>query len=165
MSQTVAISGQIARGERLPDTRLAFIEGGELATRKTSQLFARGRFVIVGAPGAFTPVCTQLHLPGFVGSAPSLLASGFDGVVCIAPNDPWTLAAWSRRIDPEGRLRFLSDGNLEFGRSAGLTTRAPELFMGACLQRFLLVVQNGAVERMQVESEITDVSCTAAHVI
>ncbi|HKR87199.1 MAG TPA: peroxiredoxin [Phenylobacterium sp.] len=165
MSETVAMSGQVARGDRLPDASLAFIEGGELAIRKTSQLFARGRFVIVGAPGAFTPVCTQLHLPGFVDSAPSLLASGFDGLVCIAPNDPWTLAAWSRRIDPEGRLRFLSDGNLEFGRSAGLLARAPELFMGVCLQRFLLIAQNGMVERIHVEPEINDVSCTAPHVI
>lgn len=162
MGQASLLPGRLARGDRLPDTPLAALAGDEIVVTPAWRLFGRGRFVIIGLPGAFTPVCTRVHLPGFVAKAPALLASGFDGVVCIAANDPWTLAEWSRRIDPAANLRFLSDGNLEFGRSAGLATRAPELFLGECLSRFLIVADNGFVEKISVERAVTDVSCTAA---
>ncbi|CAN7471326.1 redoxin family protein [Phenylobacterium sp. LjRoot225] len=165
MGHSAIPSGRLSRGDRLPDTPLAALDGGELVVKPAWQAFGRGRFVIIGLPGAFTPVCTRVHLPGFVAKAPALIASGFDGVVCIAANDPWTLAEWSQRIDPAKTLRFLSDGNLEFGRAAGLATRAPQLFLGECLSRFLIVAKDGFVEKIAVESVVTEVSCTAAVLI
>jgi peroxiredoxin len=162
MGQSVLLRGRIARGERLPDAPLAALEDGEIVVKSAAQVFARGRFALIGLPGAFTPVCTRVHLPAFVAKAPALLASGFEAVVCLAANDPWTLAAWAGRVDPAAHLHFLSDGNLAFGRGAGLTTRAPQLFLGECLSRFLIVANDGQVEKIAVEPVVNEVSCTAA---
>jgi peroxiredoxin len=93
---------------------------------------------------------------------PSLLASGFDFIGCIAANDPWTLAAWAREVDPAGMLRFYSDGNLAFGHAAGLSTRVPEWFLGDCLQRFALTADRGVVEKIAVERSPYEVDCSSA---
>jgi hypothetical protein len=38
--------------------------------------------VVFGLPGAFTPVCTSKHVPGYVESADKFKAKGVD-VVCV----------------------------------------------------------------------------------
>jgi peroxiredoxin len=160
------LRGHIARGDRLPaEARLAVLAGEGVQSYTAGQLFGSGRSVVIGVPGAFTPVCTRVHLPEFVAKAPALLASGFHRIACVAPNDPWTLSLWSRQLDPAARLKFFSDGNLEFGRMAGLTTVASKLFLGECLKRFVMIIADGAVEKVAVEAAITDVTCTAAALI
>ena len=165
MQTTARMTGRIAAGDRLPETRLAALVGDEVVAEPLWRLIGRGRVVLIGLPGAFTPVCTRVHVPGFVERAPALRASGFDAVVCIASNDPWTVREWARRLDPGGHLAFLSDGNLDFGRAAGLTTRAPELFLGECLSRFVIIASNGAVEKISVETSVHEVGCTLASAV
>jgi peroxiredoxin len=118
--------------------------------------------VIVGAPAAFSPVCSRLHVPGFVDSVPSLLRSGYHQVVCVTPDNPWALQAWARQLDPAGQIRFLSDGNMKFGRALGLTTRLDSLFLGECFERFVLITKDCFVEKISVEESPLEVGCTSA---
>lgn len=152
----------ILPGDPLPESRFGWLEDGELKTATTRDLFWRKRVIIVGIPGAFTPVCSRNHVPQFVEQAPSLLRSGFDGIAVVASNDPWSLAAWAEELDPKGRLQFLSDGNLTFGRKTRLAAAAPEFFLGECLQRFVLIANDLMVERISVERNMGEVSCTSA---
>jgi len=155
----------IQPGSRLPRVRLAELVDGEMRVCETSALFKEKRSAIVGIPGVFSPVCSRVHLPQFVTLAPAMLASGFDLVVCIAPDDPWSLSAGARQIDPQGHLRFLSDGNLDFGRACRLTSKQPDLFMGECLDRFSMIVVDGVVEKISVETSILEVTCSAAETL
>jgi peroxiredoxin len=152
----------ILPGEPVPDTRFGWLEDGEVKSATAYELFMRKRVIVVGVPGAFTPVCSRTHIPQFVEQAPSLLRSGFDKIVVVTRNDPWTLEAWARELDPEGRLQFLSDGNLTFGRKAKLTIQAPGYFLGECLQRFVLIANDLVVERISVERSPEQVTCTGA---
>ncbi len=153
---------QISPWERLPPVRLCELVDVELRTHALPSLFAGQRIILIGVPGAFTPICTKNHIPRFVELAPSLKASGFQQIVCIAPDNPWVMAEWGKQVDPQGRIRFMSDGNLEFGRHAGLTVALPALFVGECLKRFVLISNNCVVEKLSVEKSVFDVTCTAA---
>lgn len=155
----------IRPGQRLPAVHLAELEFGEIRIRPLEKLLSGRKVLVVGVPGAFTPVCTTRHLPAFVEKAGQLKASGFDEIFCIAPNDPWTLEVWARQIDPEGRLRFLSDGNLEFIRAAGLVTRETGLFLGDRSRRYTLSVTNAVVDKLNVETDVIDVTCSRAEVL
>ena len=153
----------ILPGDQLPDTRFGWLTAdGELKSATTRELFMRKRVIVVGVPGAFTPVCSRTHIPQFVSEAPTLLRSGFDRIVVMARNDPWAMEAWANVLDPERRLSFLSDGNLTFGRKIGLTMQAPEYFLGECLQRFVLIANDLVVERINVERSPDEVTSTAA---
>lgn len=114
--------------------------------------------MLIGVPGAFTPVCTDEHLPDLIANAPALKAAGFAKIVCIAPNDPYALAAWQAQVDPDGVLTLLSDGNLDFSRACGLTVREPGLFLGERTARFLMVTEDAVVTKLNVERSILNVA-------
>jgi peroxiredoxin len=146
----------------VPDIQLGFLDQGEVRSVSASALFAHGVTVILGVPGAFTPVCTHEHIPDFLCQADEFDMLGCRQLVCIAPNDPFVLEEWSKRVDPEHRIRFLSDGNLEFTRALDLSRSITRLFIGERSERYLMVAQNGMIVRLCVEPDILTYSCSSA---
>lgn len=150
----------ITVGQRIPQAFLAEIDDGKIVEVAAETLFAGRRAVMVGVPGAFTPVCTQKHLPDFVTGADKLKAAGFDMIVCLAANDPWTVGAWADAVDPTRKIRFLSDGNLDFSRKLGLTEVRRDLYLGERTSRFLMILENAIVQRLSVEPFIEHLTRT-----
>jgi peroxiredoxin len=150
----------ILNGSRVPAVTLARLENGAVRAVPTAQLFAYGRAVVMGIPSAFTPVCTQRHIPEFVQSAEKLTAAGYSHLVCIAPNDPFVLDAWARQVDPLSKVEFYSDGNLEFSRALGLLEQVSHLFLGWRSTRYLMVLSDGVIQRLRVEKDPVDYQCT-----
>jgi peroxiredoxin len=147
-------------GTRVPAVRLGELVEGQLRAVRASDIFGRGASVIVGMPGAFTPLCSEKHLPNLISNADRLRASGFREIACVATSDPYSVEAWARAADPGRKVRFLSDGNLSLVRSLGLTTHATRHFLGECSERYMLTVRDGVIASVRVEDEITDFSCT-----
>ena len=150
----------VRAGQRLPNTRLAEIVGNELSTVETDNLLAGKRAILIGIPGAFTPTCSERHIPQFVAAAESLRSAGYGLIACIMPNDPWVVKKFAQVVDPAGKIRFLSDGNLEL-RKCGLTTLEETYFMGLRSARFVLTLQNAVIERVNVDPTIISMSCTS----
>ena len=147
---------------KVPDIQLGFLDGGEIRSVSASELFAHGRTVVLGVPGAFTPVCTDKHIPDFLAQADTFDMQGCRQLVCIAPNDPFVLEAWAKLVDPERRIRFLSDGNLQFTRALALNCETPNMFIGERSERYLMIVENGTIVRLRVEDDILTFSYTGA---
>lgn len=150
----------IAVGQRIPPARLAEIRNGQIFEVGTEELFSGRRAVMIGVPGAFTPVCTEKHLPDFVAGAETLKNAGFDLIVCLAANDPWTVGSWAALVDPERKIRFLSDGNLDFSRSMGLTDVRRDLYLGERTSRFLMILEGAVVQRLAVEPFVEQLTRT-----
>jgi 2-Cys peroxiredoxin 5 len=147
-------------GDLAPSANLAEVRGGKILPVSPRALFMGRVAVVIGVPGAFTPLCTSRHLPDFIHSAPALKQSGIDSLYCIAPNDPFVVAAWAQALDPHGVIRFLSDGNLEFTRQLGVSAFYRDLFLGERCKRYLLVVHDGLIRKLRIEKEMMDYSCT-----
>jgi peroxiredoxin len=156
------MSRNIIVGSRIPDVQLGCVENGEVIPVNATDVFRVGRSVIVGVPGAFTPVCTLQHVPDFVNSVDRLRASGFAQLVCIAPNDPFVLAEWAKSLDPKNKLCFLSDGNLDFTNALGLQNSNRDLFLSGRSERYMLIVENNVITRARTEPSILTYSCTRA---
>ena len=116
---------------------------------------------MIGIPGAYTPICADRHVPELVRDADRLRAAGFDMIGCIASNDPFVLQKWTREIDPQGKICFLSDGNLEFAAALGLLQTEESLFLGTRSERYALTIEGGFIKRLKVEASIFDVKCTS----
>ena len=101
-------------------------------------------------PGAFTPGCTHIHLPGFINGYDQLAAKGVDKVVCVAVNDPWVMEAWVEATGAEDIL-MLSDGNGEFAVAMELTMDATGFGLGMRSQRYAAVIEDGAITALRVE--------------
>ncbi len=152
----------IRQGQRLPPVTFAEMRHGEVTPVRLEPLLAGKRSLLIGVPGAFTPVCSDRHLPQFIEMADRLRKAGFDQLLVIAPSDPFVIAAWSNQVDPGRKLRFLSDGNLEFTRKTGLTSHEGALFLGERSRRYTMIVQDAVVERLNVETSVLNVTCSRA---
>jgi peroxiredoxin len=60
------------------------------------QLFAGKKAVVFSLPGAFTPTCSQKHLPGFVQRAQEIHGKGVDLIACLSVNDAFVMMAWAK---------------------------------------------------------------------
>jgi peroxiredoxin len=90
----------VAVGDKLPDATLSYFDpaDGELKTVTVGELMAGKKAVLFAVPGAFTPTCSQKHLPGFVEKAGELKAKGVDTVACVSVNDAFVMKAWKESL-------------------------------------------------------------------
>ncbi|CAN5206669.1 peroxiredoxin [soil metagenome] len=147
-------------GSRVPPLRLARLCHGLPEAVDTERYLAARRSIIVGVPGAFTPVCTAEHVPSFIAQADALARSGFSRITCVVGNDPWVTAQWAEMLDPAGRIDFLSDGNFALARALGAMSSAVDMFMGERPTRYLMVTRDCVVERLRLEASPVSLTCT-----
>jgi peroxiredoxin len=152
----------LRQGHRVPQATLAELWLADVRPITTEALFSGKTSLVIGVPGAFTPTCSEKHLPDFIEMSDRLKQSGFDDLIVLSPSDPFAIAAWATQVDPDGKLRFVSDGNLEFTRKAGLTSHEDRFFLGERSKRYLMIVRNAIVDRLSVEDSVLNVSCSRA---
>jgi peroxiredoxin len=152
-------------GDRLPDATLAeFIEteteGCTLGpnTFDVAALVQGKTIAIFGLPGAFTPTCSAQHLPGYVKLADRLKAKGVDEIWCVSVNDAFVMGAWGREQQATGIVRMMADGSAVFTRALGLEFDLTAKGMGIRSKRYSMLVQDGVVKQLNLESGGFDVS-------
>ncbi|GAB2520265.1 redoxin family protein [Lysobacter humi (ex Lee et al. 2017)] len=154
----------IQNGERLPEVVVQKITAGGIDKTDTHALFGTGRTVIFAVPGAFTPTCSEKHLPGFVAQFDAFRSRGVD-VACMAVNDPFVMQAWmNSQAVPDGMI-MVADGNAELTRALGLELDASAYGMGIRSKRFALLVEDGVVTKVFVEAPGEFRVSTAEHML
>ena len=81
----------IQQGDRLPEATLHTMRDGRPTAVTTSELFSGKKVVMFAVPGAFTPTCSEAHLPGYVVQADAIKAKGIDDIICVAVNDAFVM--------------------------------------------------------------------------
>ncbi len=121
-------------------------------TVRTGEVLGRGKVVLFAVPGAFTPGCSKVHLPGYVEHADELRAKGVDTIACVAVNDPWVMQAWAEAQGATDKgIVMLADGNAEFTRAMGLEFDGAVAGLGVRSQRYAAVIENGVFTSLDVE--------------
>jgi peroxiredoxin len=138
-------------GDRLPAANLKRLTAEGIKDVPLAELTRGKKVVLFAVPGAFTPTCTEKHLPGFLQEAQALKAKGIDRIVCVAVNDPFVLNAWDKATGIDGRIEVLSDGNAELTRALGLDFDASAVGLGTRSKRYAMVVDDGVVRTLLVE--------------
>lgn len=142
----------ISVGDAVPDVRVHVLdENGRPSPVTTGEVLSTGKVVLFAVPGAFTPGCSKIHLPGFVERQGELREKGVDTVACIAVNDPWVMKAWADGQGAEGIL-MLADGSGEFARAMGLEFDGSGIGLGARSQRYAAVITDGVITQLDVEA-------------
>jgi peroxiredoxin len=141
----------IQAGDRIPTAELAEIRDGGVQKVSTDELFGGRKVLLFSVPGAFTPTCSERHLPGYVERFADFQARGIE-VACVAVNDAFVMQAWGREQQVPGGLRMLADGNGDFMRALGLDMDATRYGMGVRGKRFALYAEDGVVKTLSVEA-------------
>ena len=152
-------------GDRLPEGSLQeFIdvetEGCALGpnTFNVADLVRGKTIAIFGLPGAFTPTCSAQHLPGYIQLADQLKAKGVDEIWCISVNDAFVMGAWGRDQKATGIVRMMADGSAAYTKALGLEFDLVAKGFGVRSKRYSMLVQDGVVKQLNVESGGFDVS-------
>ncbi|RZR86040.1 hypothetical protein BHM03_00013164 [Ensete ventricosum] len=149
-----ATSATISVGDKLPDSTLSYFGAdGELKTVTVSELTKGKKAVLFAVPGAFTPTCSQKHLPGFVEKAGELRAKGVDTIACISVNDAFVMRAWKEDLKIGDEVLLLSDGNGEFTKALGveLDLRDKPVGLGVRSRRYAVLAEDGVVKVLNLE--------------
>lgn len=109
------------------------------------------KVVIFGVPGAYTPLCSAQHLPGYVEYADEIKAKGVDEIWCFAVNDAFVMASWGRDLLATGKVRMMADGSATYTKALGLDRDLTGGGMGIRCHRFAMIVNDGVVEYLGVE--------------
>ena len=91
-------------------------------------------------------------MPGFVQNFDALKQKGVDEIVCISVNDVFTLAAFAKHTGSIGKITFLADGNAIFARQSLLFEDLTEKGLGYRIKRCAMIVKNGEVRYIGVDS-------------
>src|SRR6266478_7370095 len=140
-------------GDKIPSVTLKQMtpEGPKDIT--TDELFRSKKVALFAVPGAFTPACSQRHLPGFVERASDLKAKGVDTIACVAVNDPFVMGAWGKAQNVGDKVMMLADGSGDFARAVGLELDMRGRGLGMRSQRYSMLVDNGVVKALNVEAQ------------
>ncbi|MFP6835944.1 MAG: peroxiredoxin [Pseudomonadales bacterium] len=140
----------IQQGDKLPEATMHIIKEGRPTPVTTDDLFAGKKVALFAVPGAFTPTCSEAHLPGYVVNADAIKAKGVDSIVCVAVNDAFVMNSWGQDRNAE-ELLMVGDGNGDFTKALGLEMDGSGFGLGTRSQRYAMVVEDGTVTYLAVE--------------
>jgi len=138
-------------GDRVPNVKLQTIHDGVFESIWTEDFFKGKTVVLFAVPGAFTSVCSDHHLPGYIELADHLKSRGADAVASTAVNDIEVLAAWFKAQRVGDSIVPLADGNGDFARALGLELDCRPFGMGVRSQRYAAVVKDGVLTALNVD--------------
>ncbi len=139
----------IAVGDKIPSLTLKKTDMSDLST---DELFGGRKVVVFAVPGAFTPTCSNQHLPGYIAQADAIKAKGVDEIVCLSVNDAFVMGAWGEDQGTGDKVTMLADGNGEFAKAVGLDFDGSGIGFGLRSQRYAMIVNDGVVEAINVEA-------------
>lgn len=140
-------------GDRLPDATFRTLTSEGVQPLTTSDVFGGKRVVLFAVPAAFSPTCSQTHLPGYVTNHDAIKAGGVDTIACVSANDAWVLDAWADQAGARGKILMLSDGNLDFTRAIGMELDARVVGEGFRSQRYAAIVDDGVVTDLRIDEK------------
>lgn len=157
-------------GQSLPTVELRHTTPGDLFTIPST-----GKQVVVGVPAAFSPGCSNSHIPGYLSQIAKFKEAGVEGIYVVSVNDVFVMNAWSTSFasestrdvlhsggEGEGYVKFLADHDGAWTRAAELEFDATKILGNPRSKRFAAIVQNGTVKSLFVESDGTGITVSKA---
>ena len=140
---------KIKEGEKLPDSKVFILEK-EHKEISTKEILNKDKVILFGLPGAFTPTCSNKHLPSFLKSTEQLKKKNIEKVFCISINDPFVMEAWGKSFNLNDQLTLLADVRGDFTKSIGAEFNWRG--WGTRSKRYTMLLEDGVVKKI-VEEE------------
>jgi peroxiredoxin len=138
-------------GDSLPEATFRVMTSEGPKPKKTDDIFKGKKVALFAVPGAFTPTCTNLHMPSFVQNVAAFKAKGVDTIAVTGVNDVFVMEAWKKASNAEGKVDFLADGNGEFAKAIGMDFDGSGNGLGVRSKRYSMVVEDGVVKALNIE--------------
>ena len=118
-------------------------------------LFGGKKAVIFSLPGAFTPTCSTMQLPGFEENYEQFKELGIDEIYCVSVNDSFVMNAWAKAQNISN-VKVIPDGTAEFTNGMNMLVCKDNLGFGLRSWRYAVIATNGRIDKVFVEPGMED---------
>mgnify|MGYP006077121803 FL=1 len=144
---------KIREGEKLPLSEFFYIDSDGPQKIKSTDLFENQKSIVIGVPGAFTKVCSAIHLPGYVKNFEEAKKKGVTKIICISVNDPNVMKAWGESLKVENKIFMAADPYYNFTKSIGAEIDRTDKGLGVRSARYTMLVENNVVKIIKEEGD------------
>lgn len=122
------------------------------------KLIGQGPLLVLSIPGAFSPTCTETHLPDILKNVDKLKDFGIKNIVIYAINDAFVMNAWGKlllnkyNVDESIPIHFASDPNSKFTYAHGLGVDKSTFGIGFRSDRFAMVVKDYDIKYLKKDA-------------
>lgn len=155
----------IKEGDKIPDVKLKQMTAAGPTDVSLTDYCAGRKVVIFALPGAFTPTCSETHVPSYIEHAQALRDKGVAAVACISTADFFVMNAWGKSMGTGEHVDMLADGNHEFTRAAGMIIDLSVAGLGERSNRYVMILEDGVVTHMAVEESAGEATVSAAEAV
>ena len=138
-------------GDKLPEAKFRVMTAEGPAWKTTDEVFKGKKVALFAVPGAFTPTCTNLHMPSFLNNIDAFKKKGVDTVAVTAVNDAFVMKKWAEATGGDGKIDFLADGSAEFAKGVDMVLDATAGGLGIRSKRYSMLVDDGVVKQVNIE--------------
>ena len=134
-----------------PSIEAPIIEKGVTSKVNLSDKIKDKKVIIFGVPGAFTPTCSEKHMPSYIKMHQQITNKGIDDIYCLSVNDKFVMSAWLLNYTDGHKIIGIADGNGDICKKLNLLVDKSNNFMGMRAKRFSMIVINNFIENTFIE--------------
>ena len=136
----------------IPSIKVPIIQKGIVSKVTLSDELKNKKIIMFGVPGAFTPTCSEKHMPSYIKLHNEFVAKGVDDIYCLSVNDEYVMQAWLLSYTEGDKIKGIADGNGEVSKNLNLLVDKSANFMGMRCTRFAMIVQDNNIEELLTET-------------
>ena len=135
----------------IPSIKVPIIQKGVVSKTNLSDELKRKKIIMFGEPGAFTPTCTEKHMPSYIKLHKEFIANGIDDIYCLAVNDDHVMKAWLLSYTEGDKIIGIADGNGDVSKNLNLLVDKTANYMGMRSSRFAMIIKDNSIEELIIE--------------
>ena len=135
----------------IPSIEVPVIQKGITSKVNLSSELNNKRVIIFGVPGAFTPTCSEKHMPSYIKLHQQFINKGIDDIYCLSVNDSFVMNAWLLSYTDGNKIIGIADGNGDISHNLNLLVDKSKSFMGKRATRFAMIVDDTIIQKIFVE--------------
>jgi peroxiredoxin len=136
----------------IPSIKVPIIQKGIVSKVTLSDELKNKKIIMFGVPGAFTPTCSEKHMPSYIKLHNEFVDKGVDDIYCLSVNDEYVMQAWLLSYTEGDKIIGIADGNGEVSKNLNLLVDKSANFMGMRCSRFAMIVQDNNIEQLLIET-------------
>lgn len=122
-------------------------------------IFKDKKGVLFSVLGAFTPGCSQSHIPEYLENYDKFKAEGYEVIACVAVNDPYVMSAWGKDLQTEGKIMMLADTNAELTKAMRMELDCRHIMGTIRSKRYSVVIHDNVVKGFNGEPDHSGLAC------
>ena len=109
------------------------------------------KIIMFGVPGAFTPTCSEKHMPSYIKLHNEFVTKGIDDIYCLSVNDEYVMQAWLLSYTEGEKILGIADGNGDISNNLGLLVDKTANYMGTRSTRFAMIIRDNNIDELLIE--------------